>query len=89
MQYTIVSVKLIHMSCGECGIQFAMDEEKYNRCQNNGEGWYCPNGHSRVFTNPKNKFLQKENKVRAQDNLAFVLILIALLVFSILMVIYG
>lgn len=76
--FTFVSVKLIHMSCGECGIQFAMDEDKYNRCHDKGEGWYCPNGHSRIFTQSENKRLKEritelENTAgylrRAKENL--------------------
>lgn len=60
--FTLVSVKLIHMDCGECGIQFAMDEAKYVRCKEKGEGWYCPNGHSRIFTKSENSKLQDRIK---------------------------
>jgi|HubBroStandDraft_4_1064222.scaffolds.fasta_scaffold00027_65 hypothetical protein len=37
------------MACGECGIEFDVPEHFYKERKENGKGWYCPNGHSRVF----------------------------------------
>lgn len=42
--------ELVVMECGECGITFAMPENfRRDRLNNHKLGWYCPNGHSRVF----------------------------------------
>lgn len=40
---------LTRMVCGECGIVFAMPEFYRAERQQTGKGWYCPNGHSRVY----------------------------------------
>ena len=43
------NVELVTMECGECGAIFAMSKDKYKRCEEKGEHWYCPNGHVRIF----------------------------------------
>ncbi len=55
---TEIITQLKPMECGECGIVFAISEAKYNRCRQSGEGWYCPNGHSRVFSSSENTELK-------------------------------
>jgi len=52
-----ITVQLTHMTCGECGSHFAIDEKKYDRCKKTGESWHCPNGHERVFSKPENQKL--------------------------------
>ena len=47
---TLVTVELVHMECGKCGAVFGVSRKKYDRCRDHGEGWWCPNGHSRMFT---------------------------------------
>lgn len=57
---TEVTITLIPMECGECGCVFGISEQKYKRCKELGEGWHCPNGHSRVFSKPHNSELKEE-----------------------------
>lgn len=63
-----VTVQLVHMCCGECGIHFAVDQNKYKRCKDIGEGWFCPNGHNRVFSKPHNKELEDRIKKLETSN---------------------
>lgn len=42
-------VQLTVMSCGQCGITFAAPESWRAEKQRRGDGWFCPNGHSRVY----------------------------------------
>lgn len=44
-----VSVAMSDMECGECGIVFAVPEVWRAEKQRTGMGWFCPNGHSRVY----------------------------------------
>ena len=44
-----VTVQMTDMQCGECGIQFAVPEGWRAEKQRTGGGWYCPNGHFRVY----------------------------------------
>lgn len=38
------------MTCGECGIVFAAPASFWRERREEHRGWYCPNGHSRIFT---------------------------------------
>ena len=40
----------VYQTCGECGIAFAMDLNFHDKRKEDGKGWYCPNGHCRIFT---------------------------------------
>ena len=44
-----ITVQMADMQCGECGIQFAVPETWRAEKQRTGAGWFCPNGHSRVY----------------------------------------
>lgn len=44
-----ITVQMTEMTCGECGIQFAVPEDWRAEKQRTGNGWYCPNGHPRVY----------------------------------------
>lgn len=61
---------LVVMDCGKCGITFGMAEDKYNRCKEKGEEWYCPNGHCRVFTESDVAKARKERD-RARKDAAY------------------
>lgn len=64
MTTTTVKLNLVEMTCGECGIVFAVPEHFKKECLRTHQGWFCPNGHSRVFTGEsveeKAKRLEKE-----------------------------
>ena len=42
-------VQLTDMECGSCGIVYAVPEDWRAEKQRGGDGWYCPNGHRRVY----------------------------------------
>ena len=58
-QYTF-NQTMTTMHCGKCGIAFAMTMEKYDRCHDYGEDWYCTNGHCRIFTENENTKLTNQ-----------------------------
>lgn len=43
------TVQLTQIECGQCGIVFAMPEKVRAERQKNGNNFYCPNGHPRVY----------------------------------------
>ncbi len=48
------------ITCGICKQPFAVIESKYNRCKDRGESFFCPDGHSLVFTETEKQRLEKE-----------------------------
>lgn len=44
-----IQVEMAEMICGECGIHFMVPERWRADKQRTGKGWYCPNGHGRVY----------------------------------------
>ena len=66
---TFITVELVHMECGECGAMFGISRAKHTRCSNQGEDWYCPNGHCRVFNESENaKLKDRLERVENQRN---------------------
>jgi len=58
-------VKLIEVSCYDCGIHFGLDEDIIDRWTKSEKHFHCPNGHPNKFTNKsadKLQLLEKENK---------------------------
>lgn len=51
---------LTKTECGKCGIVFAMPESLRLECKKTGQGWYCPNGHGRAYTESEAQRLQKQ-----------------------------
>lgn len=50
MSHTITKdVTLTDMTCGSCGIDFAMPEWFRKQKKADGSTWYCPAGHPRVY----------------------------------------
>lgn len=47
------------ISCCRCGIQFAIDTGFEARRREDGEDFYCPNGHSLVFKDSEADLLKK------------------------------
>jgi hypothetical protein len=41
--------------CPTCGVLYAAPTRLFDARDEDGECWYCPNGHSVVFTTPKGK----------------------------------
>ena len=57
--HTVEGVLETH-TCGECGVTFAMPELLLNARRKDGQGFYCPNGHCRVFTETEAQRLQRK-----------------------------
>ncbi len=53
-----ITVRLVSQVCGQCGITFAMPDYLKAALLENGESFYCPMGHCRVFT--KRASLEKQ-----------------------------
>lgn len=53
-------IEYFTMKCGECGIHFAMDSVFRKEKKVTGDGWFCPNGHSRVYRETEAQRLQKQ-----------------------------
>jgi len=54
------TIDLETITCGECGIIFAMPERLLSRLKVTGDIFYCPNGHARAFLESEIKKLEKK-----------------------------
>lgn len=62
---TTVILKLEHIQCYKCHVVFGMTSDHKKRCLNNGDDFFCPNGHRQHYTTStvqklQNKLDQKE-----------------------------
>lgn len=56
---------LTQMTCGNCGVAFAIPETMRAEKERDGGSWYCPNGHSRVYTESvAEKLAKAEERLR-------------------------
>lgn len=56
-------VELVLVTCGDCGVVFGMPKLLYQQRRRDHAGWWCPNGHSRVFSGESEaERLQRELK---------------------------
>lgn len=53
---------MTRMICGKCGIEFDVPEPWRAEKEKTGEGWNCPNGHSRVYRETELDKVKKENE---------------------------
>lgn len=58
-----VTITLVRMTCGECGIEFAAPETFHQKRLEDHRTWYCPNGHGRAY-------MGKTEAERLRDQLA-------------------
>lgn len=58
----IAVLTLTEVVCYNCLTHFAMDEELNRRCHQDGRRFYCPNGHSQVYTESEVQKLKKINQ---------------------------
>lgn len=64
--------EMVIESCIECNVKFAITKEMYNVRQNDGQSFFCPNGHSQYYT--RKKTLEKEMealKLSMQSDIAY------------------
>jgi len=62
------TAKLVTEECCACGILFAMPQQVNERLRTKGGTFYCPNGHSQVYTEPDIEVLKR--KLRAAESRA-------------------
>ena len=60
-------IKIVRETCCVCGIVFGMEEEYRKRKSEEGDGFYCPNGHKQWYVEPKIPMLKKEIERLRQD----------------------
>ena len=60
MSLALLSTDFFLMECGECGIAFHVPASWQRERRDNGKGWYCPNGHSRVYRESEVDRLKKK-----------------------------
>lgn len=67
----IVSIEMEDHTCGICGILFSAPAAFWAERRTGGahheKGWYCPNGHSRVFRETENDKLTRELNAAKRD----------------------
>lgn len=66
-----MSVEYVTVNCGPkdsggCGLDFAMTRQFYDETKRTGRGWYCPNGHSRIWGGPSTEAELRSAKAREQ-----------------------
>lgn len=55
-----ITAQFVLMQCGGCGIYFYIPQAFHKEClENKDKGWYCPNGHSRQFSESKVEKLEQ------------------------------
>lgn len=55
------------MHCGKCGIEFHVPDFFQEERKKTGKGWYCPNGHSRVYReSDADKFRRERDRALQQ-----------------------
>lgn len=42
--------RLVVCTCGDCGVNYGMEEKYYEKRLEDAKTFYCPNGHGRIFT---------------------------------------
>lgn len=57
---------MTEMNCGTCGIDFMVPERWREERKKTGEGWYCPNGHCRVYKETRLQEVERELKQERQ-----------------------
>ncbi len=54
------TIRLVVISCTECGIQWGVPEHFHKQRYDSGDAFYCPNGHGRAYTESEVSRLQKQ-----------------------------
>lgn len=63
MTSTFVQVELVHVTVGCCGAEIGLSRDLYDKCQETGRTFYCPNcGKPRVFRTPEIQKLRSQVK---------------------------
>lgn len=66
----IYTQSMVIQHCYKCGIPFAMTEEFNDRRLKDHESWYCPAGHSQVYTGKSDEEKLKEQLAAKERELS-------------------
>ena len=58
METLVYSVTLVRVICGECSVPFAISETLYEKAQQRGQQFWCPNGHKIGYNETENDRLK-------------------------------
>lgn len=61
------SVVLIEMLCPVCGVVYAMPSRLRDKKEENGDSFYCVNGHSLSYTDTELKRLRREVAAKTEE----------------------
>lgn len=61
-----LTVDMIHLECGKCGLLFSMTETFYKKRKKDHESFYCPAGHSRYWPQKSNEEILREQLKRSE-----------------------
>jgi hypothetical protein len=59
--FTVTST-LVPITCGACGVVFGLEKGYRDERYKDGQGFYCPNGHSRAWAETEADRLRKQLK---------------------------
>lgn len=64
-----MNVNDVHVDCANCGIQFCLTRNLYERRRDDGREFFCPNGHSNVYrpTPDQERIKELEKRLRQRD----------------------
>lgn len=48
------------LSCGVCGVRFALEKDRHEKMMESGDAFFCPNGHEISYSGNEVKRLQKQ-----------------------------
>lgn len=59
--------EFVVVNCGKCDTKFAMSRTMYQKRRTDGETWYCPAGHPRVFAeSTKSQLREAQEQIRKE-----------------------
>lgn len=62
-----IFTQLTTLRCYKCVVTFGIDGELYRRRAEDGDSFWCPNGHSQAFSEPETVRLRKERDKLKQE----------------------
>lgn len=64
---TPVPLSIFVMDCSQCGVPYGFSTSYEDRRRDDGEGWFCPNGHSQAFSDSGvDRERQRANRAEAE-----------------------
>jgi hypothetical protein len=64
---TLMSVSLVVQDCASCGVLFAISDDFDAHRREDGKGFFCPNGHSLIYSPSEAERLRRQLKDAKRD----------------------